>query len=255
MRYMFSPLDMSPEELLVYHQLYLRSDLETMIVKYTDRQIEESLKDFKVGRKKIKTILKKFVDEGLFVEISMGVKGKNPKPATGKLVSIKAILGTLNEPKKNLKGTLETVENSNVYNVEEPKTNLEGTLDAPLIKEQGIRNKKLYVETSNEYRLAEFLFKHIRKNNPNAKEPNLQNWSKEFDYVLRLDKRNLEEVQELIRFCQNDSFWCANILSASKFRKQYEQLYLKYKSEKKKKLKDLKQQGKSYLNLKNFESF
>lgn len=97
---------------------------------------------------------------------------------------------------------------------------------------KNVKNKKLYVETSNEYRLAEFLFKHIRKNNPNAKTPNLQSWAKDFDYILRLDKRNLEEVQELIRFCQNDSFWCTNILSASKFRKQYDQLYLKYKNEK-----------------------
>ena len=137
---MIAPLELEWDELLVYHQLYLRCDLSTMIVRYTDRQIEESLRKAKVGRKRIRAILKKFVECGLFVEISKGTRGKNSKPAVGKIVKIKDILGTLNEPNKNLKGTLKTIENTTVYEDSEPNKNLKGTLNAPLIKEKEKEN-------------------------------------------------------------------------------------------------------------------
>ncbi|MEG0857802.1 MAG: hypothetical protein RSG52_15155 [Terrisporobacter sp.] len=102
--------------------------------------------------------------------------------------------------------------------------------------EKNEKNKKLYVETSNEYRLAKFLFEHIRKNNPEAKEPNYQSWSQQFDYIIRIDKRDLEEVKRVIAWCQKDSFWCANILSPLKLRKQYEQLEIKMKIDANKKI-------------------
>ncbi|WP_243186838.1 hypothetical protein [Clostridium muellerianum] len=88
------------------------------------------------------------------------------------------------------------------------------------------KNKKIYMSDSNEYRLAEYLYKYILKNNPKAKEPNLQNWAKVFDYVLRIDKRDLEEVKELIKFSQQHKFWYKNILSPDKLRKQYDRLIL-----------------------------
>lgn len=145
LRHMISPLDLEWDELLVYHQLYLRSDFTTGITEYTDRQIEESLRKAKVGRKRIRTILKKFVDGGLFIEISEGVRGKNSKPAVGKIVKMKDILGTLIEPNTNLKGTLKTIENTTTYEDNEPNTNLKGILIDPLIKET--KNKEeIYID-------------------------------------------------------------------------------------------------------------
>lgn len=137
---MVSPLDLEWDELLVYHQLYLRSDFSTGITEYTDRQIEDSLRGAKIGRKRIRRILNKFIDGGLFIEIAKGKKGNNPKPAVGKLVKIKDVIGTLNEPSKNLERTLEIIENTNIEYNREPSKNLEGTLNAPLIKEKGIKN-------------------------------------------------------------------------------------------------------------------
>lgn len=84
---------------------------------------------------------------------------------------------------------------------------------------------------SDEYRLASYLFKYIKKNNSNAKEPNLDSWSKEFDKILRIDKRDLEEVKKVIAWCQQDSFWLVNILSPKKLREKYDQLALKMKTE------------------------
>lgn len=90
-----------------------------------------------------------------------------------------------------------------------------------------------YMSDSNEYRLATYLFKFIKRNNSNAKAPNLQKWAKTFDYILRIDKRDLDEVKQVIKFCQDDSFWFKNILSPDKLRKQYERLLLEMKKPKK----------------------
>lgn len=120
--------------------------------------------------------------------------------------------GTSNIDKQNIKGTSKEHQkntNKNDKNVKNEK-------------------KNIYMSDSNEYRLAQYLYKHILKNNPKAKEPNLQNWAKTFDYILRIDKRELEEVKRLISFCQEHSFWYKNILSADKFRKQYDRLVLEF---------------------------
>lgn len=97
--------------------------------------------------------------------------------------------------------------------------------------------ENIYTSDSIEYRLSEFLFNHIRKNNPKAKEPNLKKWAKIFDFILRIDKRELEEVKKVIEWCQENSFWYKNILSPEKLRKQYDALYMqmndKYKEVKK----------------------
>ena len=87
--------------------------------------------------------------------------------------------------------------------------------------------KKLFSQDSNEFRLANFLFNHIRKRNPSFKEPNIQNWASHVDYMLRLDLRLPEEVKQIIELCQKDDFWMNNILSTEKLRKQYDQLVLK----------------------------
>ncbi|ACL06264.1 hypothetical protein Dalk_4586 [Desulfatibacillum aliphaticivorans] len=89
------------------------------------------------------------------------------------------------------------------------------------------QDKNLFVETSDEVRLAEFLFKHIKKNNPKAKEPNYQTWAKEFDLIIRLDGKSLDEIKEMIRWTQKDEFWKGNILSPGKLRKQWDQLAVK----------------------------
>ncbi len=140
MRHMVSLLDLEWDELLVYHQLYLRSDFSTGITEYTDRQIEESLYKAKVGRTRIRTILKKFVRDGLFIEISKGKRGNNSAPAIGKLIKIKDIEKTLYKPNIAPNQTLEGIENSNIKGNCEPNANLNQTLFNPLIKEKGIKN-------------------------------------------------------------------------------------------------------------------
>jgi len=101
-------------------------------------------------------------------------------------------------------------------------------------KEKGKESKKLslskvFTSDSEEIRLSNFLFNHILKNNPDAKKPNFQKWAKDFDAILRIDKRALEKVKEVIKWSQDDSFWKANILSPGKLRDKFDQLLVKSK--------------------------
>jgi hypothetical protein len=92
---------------------------------------------------------------------------------------------------------------------------------------QPIEKKKKFEENSVQYLLAQLLFHWIQENNSSAKEPNLQAWALEIDKMMRIDKRTPEEIERVIDFCQKDSFWCSNILSVVKLRKQFDQLMLK----------------------------
>jgi len=90
-----------------------------------------------------------------------------------------------------------------------------------------IGNKRLFVQDSFELRLAEQLKNYILKNNPNARVPSdLQKWAREFDLMMRLDKRTAEQINAVMEFSQNDSFWMSNILSAGKLREQFDKLWL-----------------------------
>ncbi|WP_207669824.1 hypothetical protein [Paraclostridium sordellii] len=170
---MISPLDLEWDELLVYHQLYLRCDFSNMIVRYTDRQIEESLRKARIGRTRIKTILSKFRDSGLFVEISKGTRGKNSIPAIGKLIKIKEIEQTLIKPNINLNQTNKNIENSDIEGGCKPNTNPNQPLFNPLIKEKGIKNNiysassealwKLYPNKQNKARAMKEIPKLISK--------------------------------------------------------------------------------------------
>ena len=87
--------------------------------------------------------------------------------------------------------------------------------------------KKTFLSDSNEYRLAELLDGFIKTRNPKRREPDLQAWSSDIDKMMRIDNRTADEVEFIIRWCQKSNFWQNNILSASKLREKYDQLYLK----------------------------
>lgn len=89
--------------------------------------------------------------------------------------------------------------------------------------------RKEYSSDSDEMRLASYLFAYIKRNNPEAKNPNYQKWAHDFNKAIRLDGRTVEKLKAVIEFSQNDSFWQSNILSASKLRDQYDQLVVKMK--------------------------
>lgn len=91
-------------------------------------------------------------------------------------------------------------------------------------KENSIATNKFDGE-SIPYRLALHLKNVILEKDSNTRVPkNLNSWATEADRMIRLDNRNPQEAANLMTWAQNDPFWCANILSMSKFRKQYDTL-------------------------------
>ncbi|MFH2058396.1 MAG: replication protein [Pseudomonadota bacterium] len=87
-----------------------------------------------------------------------------------------------------------------------------------------ILQKKVFLSDSIEYRLSNYLYSWIKKNNPSAKEPNFQSWCKHIDLTIRVDKIDPNEIKRVIEWCQKDSFWFKNILSTDKLRKHFVRL-------------------------------
>ncbi len=84
-----------------------------------------------------------------------------------------------------------------------------------------------YSQDSNEYRLSDLLYSIMGNRKPKQREPKLQDWSQNIDYLIRLDGRTPEEIEKVILWAQQDDFWMNNILSTSSLRKNFDQLYLK----------------------------
>lgn len=92
--------------------------------------------------------------------------------------------------------------------------------------------KDIYCQNSNEFRLSELLLSLILERRNTFKKPDLQKWAKHIDLMARIDKREPEEIEKIIKWCQANAFWQNNILSTAKLRKQYDQLALKMEEEK-----------------------
>jgi len=105
--------------------------------------------------------------------------------------------------------------------------------------------KKRYSKDSIEHLLSIYLFEKIREHCPNHKIPNFQQWALRIDRMIRLDKRNPQQIIEVIDWCQQDEFWCRNILSTGKLRIHYDKLMM-YVLDIKPKINGNKLAGKDY---------
>ncbi|MCY8971474.1 Replication protein O [Bacillus atrophaeus] len=147
--------------------------------------------------------------------------------------------------KKDTKKTLITIVNYGVYHDsdEEKKTVIEHKNDTKATQKHTIKNDKNVKNEKNikpsrlKYEIcdmenAEYLFKEIQKNNPDAKKPNFEKWANEFRLMRERDKRTDQQIKYLINWSQQDSFWKTNILSPASLRKQFDRLVTKIKSDK-----------------------
>jgi hypothetical protein len=75
--------------------------------------------------------------------------------------------------------------------------------------------------------LAERLKTRILENLPNARVPkDLRGWCGEIDKMIRLDKRDPADIEQIIDWAQADDFWKANIMSGKKLREKFDRLTL-----------------------------
>ena len=98
-----------------------------------------------------------------------------------------------------------------------------------------LSERKFYPEKSTEVKLSKYLYSKIKEKDKKFRVPNHQLWAKYIDFMIRIDNREPEEIEKVIDWCQEDSFWSSNILSTSKLRDKFTQLLLKMKDKNKKK--------------------
>ena len=107
----------------------------------------------------------------------------------------------------------------------QPKHNESTTINKNVKNAKNV--KKVYSPTSNEVRLSNLLLDLILNKKDNFKKPDIQKWSLHIDRLLHIDKRTPEDIEKVIRWCQDDDFWCVNILSTEKLRKQIDKLEIR----------------------------
>lgn len=81
-----------------------------------------------------------------------------------------------------------------------------------------------FAEDSKPYQCAVFLDASIRDRlptKPAASPETLQSWAYAFDKLNRLDGQDWDTIAAVLEWSQADSFWCKNIMSGDKFRKQF----------------------------------
>lgn len=94
------------------------------------------------------------------------------------------------------------------------------------------KNNKKYIYSSIDERLSLLLQSLILERDSNSKTrvANIPMWSSNIEKLHRIDKREYEDIENVIRWCQQDSFWQNNILSTKKLREKFDTLLGQSKS-------------------------
>lgn len=71
---------------------------------------------------------------------------------------------------------------------------------------------------------AEFVWSLILQLNPSHKTPNMESWANDIRLLRERDNRTDGQIRELFAWANNDEFWCRNVLSPGKLRKQWDKL-------------------------------
>ena len=88
------------------------------------------------------------------------------------------------------------------------------------------REETISATSEDAHKLCELLAQKMIANG--CKTPNISNrWIADMDKIIRIDGHSAEEVEAVIAWCQQDSFWCSNILSPTKLRTQFDALRLR----------------------------
>ena len=138
------------------------------------------------------------------------------------------------EEYQNIEGMDKIREQTRLRNIEYRKRKKLEQRDASVTSRDAIEleqdkelEKDKYKYSLSQMRLAEFLLSRIRDNIPNLKQPNLDSWANEIRLMVDRDHREENDIHVVIDWCQHDSFWKANILSAKKLREKFDQLTAK----------------------------
>lgn len=98
-----------------------------------------------------------------------------------------------------------------------------------ITKETSLSKKDFHPD---DIRLTQLLIDLIQKNDIRSgvgelTEKQQENWINSCRLLREKNKRTAEEIEGVIRWCQQDDFWMPNILSMPTLRKRFDRLYLK----------------------------
>lgn len=171
------------------------------------------------GKSKLRSFLEILEKDGMIV------KNSDRKKTTISICnySIYHDLETENRPQADQEQTASRLPADTIKNDKNDKND----------KNKDSRPKQLYDETSVYYQLALLLYNEILKNMPDKKKPNLNQWADSFRKLVELDNKKSEHIEKVIKWAQSNGFWWKNVLSATKFREQYERLAAELRDESK----------------------
>ncbi len=88
------------------------------------------------------------------------------------------------------------------------------------------KTKAITIVDNTSLNIAKLLYDRILTINPTFKEPNFNQWAKDIELCIRIDKRTVTELVDCINwiYTNDGKFWQKNILSGAKLRKQFDQM-------------------------------
>jgi len=115
----------------------------------------------------------------------------------------------------------------------EPLPDHSRSTPGPLRPEEEGKEEGKKTPSSDALRLSGLLADLIADNNPSnrhikhgVREKTVQRWAQDLDRMIRIDGRDPEDVEAILRWCQADDFWKGTILSGAKLREHYDRLTL-----------------------------
>lgn len=109
--------------------------------------------------------------------------------------------------------------NTNVFNdrSRKQKSNPESAIQTPKGDKWG---------TAEDLRCAEWISSLVETIKPSSRKTDLTTWANDVRLMRQIDGHDHREICELFKWASKDSFWCSNILSPAKLRKQWDTLTL-----------------------------
>lgn len=138
----------------------------------------------------------------------------------------KAVYGTTHRKPlsntTNLDVDVDVDVNDNVDEIVSPPEEPDGDVNhSPIKKTQTIPEQA--------ERLAHLLYDLHRLVDPHftTSQKHIEQWAKDIEKLNRIDKRSYEDIEKAIRWIKTaGNFWCPNIISGSKLREKYPQVFL-----------------------------
>lgn len=182
-------------------------------------------------RQKYRTALEKLKDLGFIKTIYNGKKFLEREKSTIK-ITIKGMLVNLCDSRI---WDINPEDNNHQVNQratnEQPTGNHEQERRKNEKEKEKINKKEnAFLSDSIEIGLSNFFLSLILQRKPDFKTPNLQSWAKHIDAMLRIDKRDPDEIRKVMLWISQDSFESTAVLSTEKLRKRFDQLHLKSKA-------------------------